>query len=241
MINIDKFRSIIFLISNKNGRGTLTPQQFNLATEMGLYAWTNSQVSNVKQYSPDDPKPQTSVDVDILSQARLRHLKENRTIRVINGFAALPDGVAVDVNTDIMPAMWVPSRLMHKYSSNGNLVEKEIDIVKDMEWSLRVNSNILTPTKKHAVANIQSTSMRIEPKESVSLVTLTYIRNPTKPEWKFTTVNNRPVYDAQNSVDLDAPDSALNEIAMITLEFIGIKIRDIELIQSTTGMESKGV
>jgi FMN phosphatase YigB (HAD superfamily) len=44
-----------------------------------------------------------------------------------------------------------------------------------------------------------------------------------------------------NSIDIDAPESAMNEIAMMTLELIGIKIRDAELLQAATSMENKGI
>ncbi len=241
MININKFRNFVYLIANKNGRGTITPDQFNLAAKSGLFTWTNNQISNWKRYNPGMPIPLTSLDLDTLSQSKLRHLKTSHQIRVIDGFASVPDGAKTDLNGVVMPSMWIPSRLSHKYSKNGKVTRRGIDIVKDMEWDSKIDSDIVPPTIKRAISNMNSESFEIEPKGAINLVNLTYIRNPKAPEWKYSVENGRPVYDDVNSIDLDAPESAMNEIAMITLELIGVRIRDGELVQAATSMENKGV
>tara|TARA_R110000803_G_scaffold16197_6_gene44482 strand:+ start:4021 stop:4746 length:726 start_codon:yes stop_codon:yes gene_type:complete len=241
MINVDKFKTFVYLVARKNGRGTLTPSQFDSAAERGLFAWTANQVSNQKQYTPGSPVPATSLDLDSIAMAKVRHLKETRVIRAIDGQVKIPNGVEVDVNSDIMPEMWMHSGLTHKFAKNGVLNEKDIDIVKDMQWGLTVNSNIVAPTQKRAIGNFHSDYIRIEPKALISLVTLTYVRNPTTPIWGYTTVNGRPVYDAASSTDIDAPESAMNEIAMIVLEFLGISIRDTDLVSAAVGMEKKGI
>lgn len=241
MINIDKFKTFITTVANKNSRGNLTPEQFNSITERALFAWTNNQIANQKQYQPGNPISQTSFELDAISMAKLTHLKETRDVRVVNGLMGLPNGTNIDVNSLVMPTMWFPSRILHKYTSNGKIVSQPIDIVKDSEWVLRLNSNIVAPTKKRAIANYQNNHLLIEPSNLINLVTLTYVRNPLTPIWFYTVVNGRPVYDSINSVDVDAPESAMNEIAMIALELIGIRIREQELVQSAASMENKGV
>ncbi len=241
MINIDKFKTFIDAISNKNGRGTTTPSQYNAIVERAVFAWTNNQVSNNKQYSADAAKSQTSMELDSLSMSRLRHLKKSVNIRVIDGEAELPNGTSTDLNGDVMPDLWVFSRLSHKYSANGVLIQKKIDVLKDMNWDDRLSSSMIPPTKKRAIANMQSDSLLIEPKSLINLVTLTYFRNPNAPVWAYNEVNSRPVYNETNSVNIDAPKSAFNEIAMIALGFMGIKIRDAELVQASNSFENKGV
>lgn len=241
MINIDKFKTFVYLVANKSGRGTLTPAQFNSVAERGVFAWHNNQISNQKQYQSGQPIPQTSMDLDQASIDRLRHLKETRVIPSFNGEMPIPDGVNTDLNGDVMPKYWSLSKLSHRYQSNGKIITMPISIVKDNEWALNLGSSIISPTKKRAIANIQSDKFLIEPSNLINLVTLSYIRTPKTPVWAYTTTNNRPVYDAQNSTDIDAPDEAFNEIAMIVLELIGIRIREQELVQAAAGLENKGV
>lgn len=241
MINIDKFKNFVYLIANKSGRGTITPSQFNDLAERSLIAWTNNQISNQKQYQPGSPIPATSLDLDQASIDRLRHLKEERVIKVVNGEMPIPDGVETDINGDVMPSYWTHSRLSHKYQNNGIIVTKPIQIVKDNEWASTLGSDIVSPTKKRAVANIQSDKALIEPSKLINKVTLAYVRIPNTPKWAYNTTNNRPVYDSQNSVDIDAPEQAFNEIAMIALELIGVRIREQELLQAASILENKGV
>jgi hypothetical protein len=241
MINIDKFKTFVFTIAHKGGRGTLSPAQFNSITKQALFAWTNNQISNQKQYAPGQPIPQTSLDMDQASIDRLRHLKETRDIRVIDGEMSIPDGTNLDINGDAMPSYWTHSRLSHKYLSHGNIVSQPIEIVDDNQWATRLGSNIVVPTKKRAIGNYQSDKVIIEPSNLINLVTLSYVRNPNEPIWAYDVTNSRPVYNATNSVDIDAPEQAFNEIAMIALELIGIRIREPELLQAASGLENKGV
>jgi|GEM_PF-2901687 len=241
MINIDKYKKFVYLEANKSGRGTLSPTEFNSTAKSSLYAWTNNQVSNQKQYQPNQPISQTSLDVDQLAIEKLKHLKETYDIRVINGLMSTPNGVNTDVNGVIMPDMWIYSRMLHKYQSNGRIANSTIEVVKDSEWGLRLESSIVFPTKSRAIANFQNNHLLIEPANLINLVNFTYVRNPIVPEWKYTVVNGRPLYDSVNSVDLDAPESAMNEIAMINLELIAMRIREQELGQSAANLEQKGI
>jgi hypothetical protein len=97
------------------------------------------------------------------------------------------------------------------------------------------------PTKKRAVANMQSDYILVEPKSLINLVTLTYFRNPNTAKWAFDEVNGRPVYNESDSENIDAPKSAFNDIAMLALGFMGVKIRDAELVQAANSFENKGV
>ena len=241
MINIEKIRTLIFTIANKGGRGTLAPAEFNSIIERALYAWTKNQISNESQFQQGQPIAQTSLDLDQASIDRLRHLKETRNIRVVNGLMPIPDGVNVDVNSSIMPEYWTHSRLSHRFQSHGKIVTKPIDVVKDNEWALRLGSSIVAPTKSRAIANYQSNSVLIEPADLINLVTLSYIRMPLTPEWGYNIVNNRPVYVASKSTDVDAPKTAFNEISMLGLELLGIRIRENELVQAAAALENKGV
>lgn len=241
MINIDKFKTFVYFVANKNGRGTLTPTEFNSATERALFAWTQNQLSNQKQYQPGNPKSQTSLDLDQESIDKLRHLKETRSIAVTNGEMPIPNGTIQDLNGNIMPDYWRYVKLMHTYSNVGQKVRREIEILKEAEYGSRIDSSIVYPTKRRAIGLFHDTFIEIQPENLITLVSLTYIRNPQTPVWGYTVVNNRPVYSPSLSTDVDAPKSAFNEIAMIALEFIGIHLREQELIQAAIGLENKGV
>ena len=238
MINIDKFKTFLFFVANKSGKGTITPSQFNLLAEQSLTAWTNKQIGDV-----DQTNPRTSLDLDQVAQEKLRHLKEHRNFRVNNGILLTPDGsTVVDINTEVAPAYWFFSALTHRLSYNdtdGQLISyhKEINIVKDGEFALRSSSQIKPPTHKHPISVLRAKDFEIAPL-SINIVKLVYLRHPNTPAWAYTIVNKRPVYDSNSSTDIDAPQSALNELTMIACEYLGIHIREQQLIQFAAMQEN---
>jgi len=238
MINIDKFKKFVYFAANKNGRGTITPAQFNLVTEQALNAWTNKQIGDI-----DQAASKTSLDLDQVSMEKLRHLKEHRFFKVENGLLLTPNGIDVyDLNTDLAPAYWFFSALSHRITYNdtdGNLVNhlKEINIIKDSELAVLTSSQINYPTHKHPVAVLRAKDFELYP-SSIHRAKLDYIREPLTPEWKYTMVSERPVYDSANSIDVDAPPKAFIEISMIALEYMGIHIRENELIQFAAMQEN---
>ena len=54
-------------------------------------------------------------------------------------------------------------------------------------------------------------------------------------------VDNRPVYDAPNSIDLEWPTQVLNEIAIRVLSFVGINLRENDLSQYSEGKRQTGI
>jgi len=59
--------------------------------------------------------------------------------------------------------------------------------------------------------------------------------------WGYTLVNGRPVYDASLSTNIDAPEEAFNAIAMGTLSFIGINLREEELQNYAVSNKQQGI
>ena len=70
---------------------------------------------------------------------------------------------------------------------------------------------------------------------------MVYLRVPNAPVWGFTIANDREVYDASLSTDLDIPEEAFNEVAMMHLSYIGIHIREEELVMYSEQAKRAGI
>ena len=119
--------------------------------------------------------------------------------------------------------------------------EKEVQLLRDDEIATYLDSTIVYPSVSYPKCSLFGSYLQIWPKKGLQQVTLTYLRQPNEVLWAFTTQNGRPVYDAANSVDIDAPDKAFNRIAMNVLSFLGISIREDQLFQYAELNKSKGV
>jgi len=123
------------------------------------------------------------------------------------------------------------------------VLENDVDIVRDSEiggiTGSRIFSKHLSAMNK-VIAAFYSDYIQFYPTK-VQTAILTYLRKPIDPVWAFTVSNGRPVYDAANSVDLEAPDEVANEIIMMAASYLGINLREPELIQYSEMLKNQGV
>jgi len=240
MINIDKFKTFVYSVANKSGRGTITPAQFNSFTEQALMAWYNQQLG--ARDANGVPISLKSYNQDYLEN--LLDIREERDLYSNMGDVLIPDGTTYDLNGNLCPEYWNFGAIGFKYfkTINGEKIVQEtpIEIVKDNEWYSRTSSSIVPPSLRRPIAKFGSTKITVRPK-SVGSITLIYLKIPSTPKWGYITVNSRPVYDSASSVDIEAPKEAFNQIAMITLGFLGIHLREQELVQMGNMNEQKGI
>lgn len=240
MINIDKFKTFFYTVANKNGRGTLTPAQFNSFVEQGVQIYYNKKLG----FRDANGLPANGLDS---SQDIIEELSDFRvSVPLFSnmGTVVIPDGTTYDLNGNLAPEYWTFSSLGYNYFStdrNGNkeVVLRPIKIVKDNDWNKMLSSSIVAPDMKRPIARFLGSNLQVRPK-SISTVELTYCRYPNVPKWGYTTVNSRPVYDSSTSVDIEAGSDAFNEIAMICLGLLGINLREQDLFQYANAVENKG-
>lgn len=241
MINIDKFKTFFYTVANKNGRGTLTPSQFNSLVSQGVMAWYNKKMG---------ARDGNGLNVSITERNQqgiedLNEIKEERPLLSTLGEVLIPNGTTYDLNGEIAPTYWTFANLGYKYfcidkDGNKSVVDRPIEIVKDNEWLKRTSSTIIAPDMKRPIARFVGVKLQVRPKV-ITNVNLTYYRYPNTPKWGYTLINNRPVYDSSTSTNIEAGEDAFNEIAMITLGLLGINLREQDLVQYATLNENKGI
>lgn len=246
MINIDKYRNFYLFLINKSGKGAYeSPAEFNLNAERSVMEYTVKRYSNPNEYQPGMPIPRMAYELTQKIIDDLRHLKEARTFSVSNGSIPIPDGTDVrDLSGEVSPAYLHLSTLGYdKITQGPNGITKAVKgfkMLKDDEVHMALDSCIVAPDKDHPAANIQSDHIRIYP-DTIERVEMIYLRSPLSPVWGFDIVNNRPVYNDSTSVDIDAPEDAMNEIVMMHLGYMGIHIREQELLQYSEMNKRQGV
>ena len=112
--------------------------------------------------------------------------------------------------------------------SNGVGIEVPVQSVRNSDWGKITSSQLLVATKEYPKYSWFETDIRFAPK-NIGVVMLDYFRTPVKPEWNYTIVNNRPVYDPLTSVNFEWDSFAMNNIAGIFLELFATTIKDAEL------------
>lgn len=244
--NVDRFRSfVLFIIKKSQAGGNPRPSDFNIVLERAFMQEIMKRYGNPHDYVPGQPIPRMAWQINQKITDDLRFLLEERTFILVDGVLTLPDGTTVlDINGSIAPEYLHFSSLGYNHilpDDDGNLVQREVDIrpLKDAEFRTATASHLAPPTTRFPICKFTSTSIKVRPK-TLQKVELSYLKVPTTPIWAFTTVSNRPVYDAANSVDIDAPADMINDIAMSLLDFLGISIRESSIVQYAKSWKQTG-
>lgn len=219
MLNINELYISVQNFANKEQRGFISPSQFNdFAYRAVMESFMQkSLVYQSTQKISDDLRPfikPTTLDVD--AQGRVLY----------------PDDYVHMSSVKYVNVKQV----------NKQVVRKLVELipVDDNELGYRLNSTIVPPSKDFPILVYYDEYMKVFP-EDLLRVEVTYLREPIKPIWAFTLVNNRPVYDPDNSVDIEFPREMHNEIMIKILSYVGINLREGVLMQYAEAKNQQGI
>ena len=103
-----------------------------------------------------------------------------------------------------------------------------------------LSSSIVNPTLEFPVLTFYQEGIQYHP-ININTVDFVYLRKPITAQWAWIMVDDRPVYDATTSIDLEWPIQVFNEIAIRVLAFVGINLREADLSQYSEGKRQTGI
>ncbi len=215
-MDINKVYDFLKYLADKDQSGNITPKEFNLSIDRAFSEWTMKRYNNLK----DNTQNKTGWQKNQKVKDDLKFLFVRKHVSTMCGDGG---GVCGHGETVVVP--------------------RQVDISIDNEISSFLGSSIYAKrikAKKYVIAAFYKDHIQIYPK-NIGVVDFTYLRQPVSPYWAFTLENGRPVYDAANSVDLEAPDEVVNEIIMMCASYLGINLREPQLIQYAEQMKQQGV
>jgi len=236
MINIDSVYKFLQYVSNKNQSGFLTPKDFNESIRQAVYEFVTKRYHNVQKQN------QTG--------ASFVGLEQNQKITDDLRYLLIPLTNLIPVDGIIpLPKDYLHLSTLSYYRNNvdeeGDLNIKYIDfnVLRDTELSAMLNSNIFgkkIKSGKMGVCVFRGDNLELFPK-TINNVNMVYLKKPLDPKWAFDITNGKPVYNAVNSVDIELPEDCKNEIVFMCSSYLGINLRENELISYSEALKSQGV
>lgn len=105
-----------------------------------------------------------------------------------------------------------------------------VDVVDHGMLAGRRNDPLCPPAAGYGICTFYNTVIQFYP-ITLSNVKITYFKTPVKPEWAYTIVSSRFVYDDTNSVDIEWKENIHPELRAKSLEYLGINLREGDLVQ----------
>lgn len=160
-------------------------------------AWNNASLDKFNQ-----EKRRFEVSGNITSS--LRNFKKDEDVSLTTGSGDLPSDY--DYITNV--------------SANG----VPVDILTEGEWVDALVDELEPPTEDYPICNIRK-KIEVAP-SSIAEVKVYYLSKPKKMVFGYNLVSNRPVYDAGTSTDPDWPESAIVDVTLRALAYMGFPLKD---------------
>lgn len=219
MVLNNEIKEIVFRLCAKNGHGTPSVTDYNHYANLANTDLFNFYAQPLKTIGANGkPAPLKSVGLDTQINQALRPFIKTATVAVTAGQAIVPTDLEVmdTMRTGSVAIDWVPQ---HKISGY-------------------LTSTIDVPSADYPIYTDTATTFSIYP-TTISSVEVIYLKTPVVVDWKYTLTNGRPVYNATGTVNFEwAPAQKLSLITRI-LGYIGVEIRDGELLNYVNNEQQK--
>ena len=236
-VNINSLKEFVEFLLRKRQSGDHTPEEFNTAIQgasRNLFAKKYGFIQQHKNRNGVSWEEIQKVRDDMIFLLREVPLTINSS-----GLADLPD----DYNH------W--TSLDYRYyinkdctsTTDPNLVPTicDIDVLPSHAFRRRQCSKLLPVTKSKPIAKIAKDQKIQFYHTDLGRSILEYLTMPVDPVWGYTGTIANPIYDAATSIDPDWPEQCLNELAAATMEYMGIAIREAEMVQWAMAKQEGGI
>jgi hypothetical protein len=227
MININTVYQKVLAIINKENRGYLTPQEFNLFANQAQAEIFEQYFFDLNQYKRLASNDTEYADLYKITDEKLSKFKKSTTLVY---------------STD---SFQIPSDL-HKL---GTLTYNNIELEKVDQKTLNeyTSSKLTNPTTNNpvyiqSIANISlDWNIKVYPTSIISGISCTYVRKPSIPQWGYTQVDGTALYNAGQSQNFELHPSEETNVVLKILLYTGISIKDPNIAQVADAKETKKI
>ena len=218
MISCDTVYQKVLALANKEQRGYITPQEFNLFADQ-------AQMEIFEQYFYDlDQRFRVNSNSDEYANAR-HNIQEKITIFETS------DVGSTTISSDVYRLGIINVQYLNKICEAEEIQQKEINNI--------LKSPLTKPSVERPVYVRVNNEITIHP--SVNQFTYNYVRRPIKPNWNYVIVNNKPLYNSSTSINFELHASEESELVYKILKLAGINIKQQEVVQIGQALEANQV
>jgi len=230
----------VLAIANKEQRGYITPQEFNLFANQAQMEIFEQYFYDLNQFSRVPGNDTAHADIVALLNEKIDHFEKYRAaVDMSNG-----SGVGV------LPDYYRIGKVFY-YDTNNKYVEIEKinqNDIHHIQNSPLTNPSVTRPVYvrfSSAGDNELNRERRIQiyPTSITSRVQCNYIAKPATVKWTYTVVVNKAIYNAAagDLQNFELHKSEENNLVVKILQLAGISIKDSVLYQAAAAEEQKSI
>jgi hypothetical protein len=243
MISVDRVYQKVLAISNKEQRGYITPQEFNLFAAQAQMEIFEQYFYDINQWSRQPGNSHAHADMLELLEQKVNHFKVydvSVTVPSISG--------DIDYNNNEVYRL---GEVKIRYNSQGQNKKVTAEEIKVEEHQLYLDSPLAKQSIRRPIYWQRATALggevriRIYPKTTPGdTVLLSYIRKPNDPNWPYMVATTVPgstsaLYDPTSPTlrHFELHGSEETELVNRILSYAGIAIQRPEITQGAAAIE----
>ena len=234
-VPIDTVYQRVLTLANKEQRGYITPQEFNLLANQAQMEIFEQYFYDIKTYTvlPGNTE-EYSDPLNVLYEK-------------ISEFETTQDDAWMNVNMPVgAGGLVIPWNLIYKIGTvfvNRN----KVDILKSKDFDLAMQSPLTRPTVSRPLGRLVNNGAgasiliteSLDNNNDPELITpgtgnnlsINYIRRPIRVEWAYVVINEKPLYNDNIAVDFELHSSEETELVYRILKLAGINLKAADIVQ----------
>ena len=254
-ISIDTVYQRVLTLANKEQRGYITPQEFNLLANQAQLEIFEQYFNDMNNYASRVPgnKDEYSDPLDVLEEKISIFEREVDNDFVVNNFSVI-DGTGVGVG-HIPPSMAIPD-VIYRFGTievNG----RQVDIVNSKDFYLALKTRIASPTIDYPIGHFTRRVGTTTTKFTTTFDTLAltiaigtndfvvpelnssdgppmrvrFTKKPSTARWAYVVVNDKALYNANAAVNFELHPSEETKLVYKILKLAGVNLKAAEVVQ----------
>ena len=242
MINVDRVYQRVLTLANKEQRGYITPQEFNLfanQVQMDIFEQYFYYLNQFRKAPGNDTVHADMVDI---LEEKIGVFETTLPLPVTGGGVPLQ----VIASLDNLPRFYRLTNVRAPVPANalpgtGPLMES----VSKKDFHLFLQSPLASPTTSRPIYIVDRLNnlLRIASGRTYSRVVVDYIRSPRDVVWTYIVVGEKALYNATapDAMDFDLHPSEETELVLKILTLASVTLKDEKLYGAAAGEDAKNI
>ena len=233
MISVDTVYQKVLAIANKEQRGNITPQEFNLFADQAQQEILDQYFYDINQFGGQHGNDTEYSDMLSLLQEKMSELE----VRIVG--ATVPTSGIFNYRL-IALDLYKLGSVHTTHPTNSQKIE--IEEVNNNEWYLMESTPLTKPTLSRPVYVNRIDGLNIYP-NIIDTIDISYTKTPNKVSWGYIVYNEKALFDNSplKTINFELHPSEETELVYKILKLAGVSLNKVDLTQTAMAFENSKV
>ena len=224
MVNVDTVYQRVLALANKEQRGYITPQEFNLFANQAQMDIFEQYFYDINQFGRVPGNDTGYSDMRNYLEEKINVFESQATVGESNGFYNVGGNIGDLYKVGSISVGGKPCQQV-----NAN----RLDII--------LSSSLTKPTTRHPIYVLKQNKVYIYPATIKRDITVNYVKQPNKVNWTYIVIQGKAIYNisAVDHENFELHPSEEPDLVIKVLQLAGITLKDPALYQATNLEDNK--